>query len=293
MTAQSSWAQKHAHGPDDLTASLACSSFQWGADANSPKAVMHVPIRMAGKEYTYQLDTGADVLIPYGKAMHDGWTTHGNAVRIPDVEFGGMHLGAVLGYRNESMNATDDPASVQGTMGLDVLMGRVFVIDFPRQRVCLMDEADLPVRLETLASWTDAEVHHGHFFVKVQANGETLKNVMYDTGSSADTLMVDRNAWNRLTGVADPKQAPHMKQAQSWGKTIHVAIAPALGNVQFGKAVFAHALVETLVEQPGSFRSNYDADGVLGNAPFFDSIVILDLSSHARFGVIAPSAAGH
>ena len=250
---------------------------------------MHVPIRMAGKEYTYQLDTGADVLIPYGHATHDRWTEHGSAVRIPDVEFAGMHLPAVLGYRMKGTPDTD----VQGTVGLDLLMGRVFVIDFPAQRVCLMEQADLPVKLESLANWTEAEVRHGKLFVELQVNGETLRKVLYDTGSSADTLMVDRDTWERLTGVVDPKQAAHIDQSQSWGKTIHVATAPASGDMQFGKAMLAHATVETVIEQPDDFRTKYDADGLLGNAPFFDSVVILDLSDHARFGVIRPTAVSH
>ncbi len=36
---------------------------------------MHVPVNMGGKAYKYQLDTGADEVIPYGKAEHDGWET--------------------------------------------------------------------------------------------------------------------------------------------------------------------------------------------------------------------------
>ena len=285
VTEYSGWAQRAAQGSGDLTASLACSNFRWGGDKSDAKAVMHVPIRMAGKEYTYQLDTGADVLIPYGKTTHDGWTKHGNALRVPKVEFAGMHLSAVLGYRNGSMPDID----VQGTVGLDLLMGRVFVIDFPRQRVCLMEQADLPVRLEALANWSDAEVRHGKFFVKVQINGQILKNVLYDTGSSADTLMVDGDTWRRLSGIAAPNQASRIETAQSWGKTIHVAISPATGDLQFGKATFAHPPISTVIEHPDDFRTNYDADGLLGNAPFFNSIVILDLSDHARFGVIAPS----
>jgi len=51
---------------------------------------MLVPISLNGKQLWYQLDTGTDVLIPYGSALQKGWSPHGDAVRIPNVRFAGI-----------------------------------------------------------------------------------------------------------------------------------------------------------------------------------------------------------
>ena len=42
----------------------------------------------------------------------------------------------------------------------------------------------------------------------------------------------------------------------------------------------------TIPAQPDTFRREDDAQGLLGNALFEGSIIILDLGSHPRFGII-------
>jgi len=85
------------------TDGLYCSRFEWNADSISDKAVMRVPISLDGKMYWYQLDTGADVVIPYGSPRHEGWSPRGNAVRIPRVRFAGMSFSSILGYPMRNM----------------------------------------------------------------------------------------------------------------------------------------------------------------------------------------------
>src|SRR5690242_12055323 len=67
------------------TDGLSCAGFEW--DDPSTKAVIRAPISIDGKLFWYQLDTGADVVIPYGSAKHEGWSRQGDAVRIPKVLF--------------------------------------------------------------------------------------------------------------------------------------------------------------------------------------------------------------
>jgi hypothetical protein len=55
-----------------------------------------------------------------------------------------------------------------------------------------------------------------------------------------------------------------------------------LGNIPLGKAT-----VFTNPEAPGGFADwPVPTDGVLGNAPLWDGIVVLDLTAKIRFGVI-------
>ena len=139
---------------------LPCTPFAW----NDEKNVMRVPLSMAGQQFSYQLDTGADVVIPYGTAQHPGWIARHEGVRIPDVSFAGLHLPAILAYRNLKMPDTN----LQGTVGLDLLVGHVFLIDFPRRRICMFPKANLPEALDEATDWSPAEIRHGKLFLSVE-----------------------------------------------------------------------------------------------------------------------------
>ncbi len=257
---------------------LPCTAFSW----NSERSVMHVPIDMNGKTYKYQLDTGADVVIPYGNSEHDGWAKKHEGVRIPDVRFAGARFPAIVAYRFPQVSDVD----VQGSVGLDLLMGRVFVIDFPAQRICLFSRADLPDALDTAADWTPAEVRHGKFFITAEFDGQPLDGVFYDTGSSPSTLMVDHPLWERLTKQMDGSGAKTSGDAISWGTKQHYIGAPAKGVLKIGAHSFANPKVDTNTSKPNDFKESSQAQGSLGNALFMKSIVILDLGSHAQFGLI-------
>jgi len=46
----------------------------------------------------------------------------------------------------------------------------------------------------------------------------------------------------------------------------------------------------TTPARPDTFRTEYGAQGLLGNALFGGSIVILDLGSHPQFGIVNSSS---
>ena len=99
---------------------------------------MLVPISLNGLQFTYQLDTGADVLIPYGAILEKGWTARdGNIVRIPNIRFAGMNFSSALGYQNKDMPASPNLKDPHGTVGLELLIGKTFVIDFPNSASAL------------------------------------------------------------------------------------------------------------------------------------------------------------
>jgi hypothetical protein len=268
------------------TDGLSCSRFEWNAESISDKAVMRVPISLDGKMYWYQLDTGADVVIPYGSPRHEGWSPRGNAVRIPRVRFAGMPFSSILGYPMRKMPDSLRPQDLHGTVGLEPLIGHAFVIDFPKQRICLLERADLPESLTREADWVPAEIRHGKLFVDLDLNGKKLDGILYDTGSSPDALAVDFSLWKEATGRSGTKDATTHANAQSWGRELEFIGAPASGDLKIGNHVYRRPLMTTVPAQPDSFRTEYGAQGLLGNALFIGSIIILDLGAHPRFGII-------
>jgi hypothetical protein len=267
---------------------LRCSRFEWNSDANSDKAVMRVPISLDGKAFWYQLDTGADVVIPYGSPEHQGWAPRGEAVRIPNVHFAGMVFPSILGYPMKEMPDSPRPQDLHGTVGLDLLIGHALVIDFPKQRICLMERADLPESLTRQADWTDAEVRHGKLFVHINLNGKELDGVFYDTGSSPDALALDLSLWKEATAKSAAKDTTKHVTAQSWGSEVESVSAPSVGDLKIGNHVYRQPSATTMPAQPDIFRDKYGAQGILGNALFGKSTIILDLGSHPSFGIVDP-----
>ena len=268
------------------TDGLYCSRFEWNSDSVSEKAVMRVPISLDGKMYWYQLDTGADVLITYGPPRHEGWSPRGNAVRIPRVRFAGMSFSSILGYPMRNMPDSPNPHDLHGTVGLEPLIGHAFVIDFPKQRICLLERADLPESLTRAADWAAAEIRHGKLFVDLDLNGKKLDGILYDTGSSPDAMSVDFSLWKEATGKSGTKDATTHGSAQSWGHELEIIGAPASGNLKIGSHVYQRPLITSTPAHPDNFRTEYGGQGLLGNALFTQSIIILDLGAHPRFGII-------
>jgi hypothetical protein len=276
------------------TDGLACSRFEWIADERSPKAAIKVPITINGSQYWYQMDTGSNLSVAYGAKPPAGWTPTTrtymqksfHVLRAPKVQFAGMSMSSVMMY---PMTDMPDTGSLKGTVGLDMMVGRVFVIDFPKQRVCLMERADLSAGLDSVADWTTADLRNGKLYLRVKVSGKQLDKVFYDSGSSQDILETDLDIWQQLTGKTASKDATTHRPVQRWGKTLELVGAPATGDMILGDKHYPHPDITACPSIPRDFQEHYDgAQGLLGNAAFFNSIVILDLGAFPRFGVIAP-----
>ncbi|QHN04478.1 hypothetical protein FTO74_14730 [Granulicella sp. WH15] len=268
------------------TDGIRCSRFEW----NAGKSVMRVPITVNGQHYWYQLDTGADVVIPYGAKEHAGWTEKSSFTRAPRVQFAGMFFSSIPVYRMKNIPDKD----LQGSVGLDILVGHTFVIDFPRQRICLMNRADLPDALNRAADWIPAQIRDGKLFLSAELNGQKLPDLIYDSGDSPDELSVDFDLWKAATNLKGAEDTATHQVDQIWGKEVESVTAKSTGDLRLGQHTYSHPVLSTTPSRPNFFRDNvFGASGSLGNALFFSSIVILDLGSHPQFGVVSPSSTEH
>ena len=280
-------ASSNARQNNVTTDGLSCSTFEWGSTANSDKALMLVPILLNGQQLFYQLDTGADVVSFYGPKMQKEWSPHGNAFRIPNVHFAGISFSSVLAYQNKDMEVSPNPKDPHGTVGLELLLGKTFVMDFPKQRVCLLERGDLPESLEQATDWSPAEVRHGKLYVDLELNGKKIDGIIYDTGASSVALDVDLNLWKAATGKTGTKDATtHLSVCCVWGHELEIISAPASGDLKIGNHTYPKPMMTTQPANPDNFRDQIWGQGVLGNALVTESIVILDLGAHPRFGII-------
>jgi len=100
------------------------------------------------KRYWYQLDTGADEVVPYGS---------------PEEAPFGFPMFAWQGCTSSRFGVPDEgnvrsaasPRSSRYSW-FELLIGRALVIDSPKRRICLLERADLPESFTREADWSTA-----------------------------------------------------------------------------------------------------------------------------------------
>jgi hypothetical protein len=195
-----------------------------------------------------------------------------------------LEIPAILASVRPEMKA--DPKDTEGTVGLDVLIGNIVVLDFPNKYFCMVPRADAPQDIGKHTKWVPAEVRDGKFFVRMKLNGTDLDAVFFDTGTSLFDLSVDIDRWKLLTGRSGETEATKRITMNSWGKPVTFYGAPALGPLEVGPLRLNAPTVYYNGLQPDSFKKwRFRVQGLMGNAPFWKEIVVLDFGSHPAFGI--------
>jgi hypothetical protein len=271
---------------DALFAAVPNAKFEWtNAKEVSDRAALRIPVDLDGTRGWLQVDTGLDVTLLYGSvARGRGWVTYDGMYRVPSVKIGDMTLGPVWVHTREETSAQGE---LIGSLGLDLLVGSLVVIDYPGQRFALLKHGDAPVWLWQETTWTPAVLRDGKLFLYVILGGVGVDNLLFDTGSSSFDIIVDLEDWTRLTGYDDSDGAPMRKEVASWGRKLTAVGAPARGPLTIGSAHLGDVDVYFLKEQPNLFSSwPFPARGLVGNAAFWDRVAILDLGIRPRFGLL-------
>jgi hypothetical protein len=282
-----------------LTSSMGCTSFRWiNAEGISDKAALQVPITLDGKQYWFQLDTGSPFTYIYGSlATSRGWKAvspaggmlpipagvkgGARAVRVPGGSIGGLKLPVLQLISMQEDEANHEPS---GTLGLDVLDGYIVLLDFPGGHFCVMPRADFPSELDSKTAWIPAQIRNGSLRFEVKVGDERL-DVLYDTGSSWQDLVLDWDRWKNLTGASGETDAKRKVEGRSWGGNLKIFGAPLKGELRLGALRFQHLEATSTPTGANDFK-NSGFDGMLGNALFFNDVVVLDLGIMPAFGVI-------
>jgi hypothetical protein len=262
------------------------TAFEWGkAPGFSERGSIIVPISLGDATYNYQLDTGTYVTIVYGgeTAKRFGWTPGQTMVHVPSIGVGGITLPAA----NVRVAASSQGGGIAGTIGLDVLIGRVVVLDFPARRIYILLRADLPAAVRRRISWTPAKIRGGKFFVHAKLDGADCDGLFLDTGSSAFPLVVDADHWKTLTRPTYGEHPAREVSVNSWGKQVKLVGQPALGAIEIASLRVDHPLI---FYPPGDAlglqKQPHAVSGLLGNALFWDDILVLDFGAPPQLGIL-------
>lgn len=263
-----------------------CVRFRWDPDSVR-KAGLSIPITLNGREMWFQLDTGTNTDIIYGSiAVDAGWTSKdAKSFRATELKVGSTRLNnaPVAVYRNQPVEET------AGEIGLADLVGRVAVIDYPAQRFCLFAPGGAPKALLAQAHWAEGALRNGKFFVPMSVGTSPEKEVIFDTGSSEFPLWVDLPLWRQITGLEDLSTAKQEVRGNHFSTPVIFKGAPTIVPLKIGPISIGSRIAYTKIGDPNMFASwPYVAAGIIGNEPFWEGTILIDLSdSRTRLGVVA------
>jgi hypothetical protein len=262
-------------------------SFEWDAwEGVTEKGALLVPVTIEGKAYRFQLDTGADAMIVYGsEAERWGWRAGQRSVRVPAIHLGGADLPATDVYVIPELEPKEGESA--GTVGLAPLIGRLVVIDYPGKRFCVVPRTSIPDELLERMPAAPAAIRNGKLFVETKLAGREMENIFFDTGASVFPMLVDYEPWKALTGLATEKEATTRILGSSWGKPTSFVGAHASGELEIGAARLESPVVFFFGSEPDHFgKFPFPTQGLIGNAPFWNDVLILDLGEKPALRIL-------
>ena len=271
---------------DALFDGIPHASFEWiGDETVSDRIAINVPVRIDGVDGVLQFDTGLDVtLLECNLHTEKGWESAAGLYRCPRLEVGDMDLGPRWLL---STGGNSEAGSRLGSLGLDVLVGSLVVLDYPGQRLAIMSPGEAPKWLLEATSWTHAELRGAKLFLDVQLGGVRVDGLFFDTGASALDIALNRDDWTKLTGCSGPEDAATVWSGNRWGSTATIVGAPVSGSLVVGSVHIDGPSAYYIEEEPMLFAGwPPPTRGLIGNAPFWDHVVVLDLGVRQRFGVV-------
>ena len=281
----------------------ATRAFAWGADTANGRAMPHasllVPVTVPGCPRTLylQFDTGAPYTLLKSTALDElrarypatraGLLATSDTLRNFRFALGQGQVLArairVLRYAGTSPLPADSAAPyVIGTLGTDLLDGRVLVLDYARQRFTL--STSVPDSLLGRTVFVPLEFKERRVLLNAQVQGQP-KQLFFDSGSSAFALMTSQATWQEM---AQPGAEARTADVNSWGKTLTSHTIATAAGLQFGATTVP---LRTVTYIEGTSLTNQmlmrfsGMGGMLGNEPFVQQTVIFDVKG-GRFGVV-------
>jgi hypothetical protein len=287
-----------------ITGLPATGPLRWTADTTAKPAVLHeallVPVRLPNCPRTLylQLDTGAPYTLLYAhqlEVLRRHYPVLSAALQAPQdtvrnfrFSLGGapvtMRQARVLAQGRPALPADTLAPYVIGTLGTDVLEGRVLVLDYARNQFTL--DQQVPDSLARRAEFGPLAFTNRRVLLDAGLQ-QKQQQLLFDSGSSANSLITSQNIWSEL---AVPGAPTRTTASNSWGKKLLVHTAPTAAQIRFG-AIEAPLRTVTYIEGMNLMQQTLmrfsGMAGMLGNEPFLGTTLILDVKG-GRYGVVRP-----
>ncbi len=283
--------------------------FRWeGAHLGEryfPHAAIFLPGRLPALDDLtgwFQFDLGAPTSVLYGASLNAALRARVAAlprephparfngqpvplVRLP-LRVGPWEISPLIYLQDfGEQDLADDGQPLLGSVGGDLVREHILVLDFPNQRLALLEA--LPPTWEAQIAWAPLRLtEHGHVVLQIEVDG-ARRWAMFDSGSSLFHLLTDPLQWQQLTTGEVTERFP----IAAWGQAKEVCGGPARRAFSLGGQPLSVPVVHYLEgEDERRFLEAHDLIGLLGNAPFLQVGLVLDFPQR-RAGMLAALAA--
>ncbi|MFZ6756413.1 hypothetical protein ACO0K9_04275 [Undibacterium sp. Ji50W] len=248
-------------------------------------AAMLVPVHFAGAEgkvFYMQFDLGHPSTIVYSnkwKSIAEKYRIPYSADKIASLNFtlGNMQVNArnvgIMPREGAGVNWGDDSIELLGTIGADLIDGRVVALDFKKNLI-------------QLARKRDALVGAGTQFVPFSFSGRRIlmpvhfdgadKTVMYDSGSSAFAWLSNEKTFQRL---ARKDAVPISYPIRSWDKILTAHTVASDATVKIAGLTLPIREI-SYIQDMGLLQelaiSSLGVGGMVGNKLFLGKKLIID-----------------
>ncbi len=278
------------------------STFQWSGHSISNKAfdraavLVPVKLKQASRTFWMQFDTGSDASMVYeipfrqlnfpaqAIEVRDNFVTMGGL--LGDFPFDSVRFWIRRDF-GDSLNEKER-YPVIGTIGQDMIVGKILILDFPKNKFCLVDSlGQIPTALLSRAHFVPLNRRNNKLFVSLQIADTISEHFFFDTGASMFPIVTTKEMWRKVTGLQGDEVDNIRIKVPSWGEEAILVGAPIKGSLKFGNLQVWNALA--YFDSTGVIDFSiwpFKTDGAIGNALFYDEYtIVLDLIEN-RFGIL-------
>ncbi len=312
LIASAAFAQLSQKKMDDYH--LPWIKFNWKGEILSDryfdKVAMTIPVKIDDLPYNFnaQLDLGAVNTMFYGKPiapylqlfpdLNNKLDTSRKAVYIEgracplfhhinltldQVSFPGIsvaHFSDYGGFMPVDSAKTLSSKHI-GTIAPDLFQNKILLIDYPNQRICVIN--DLPLLMEKEASFVPVKIENGRMKIPFTI-GKKEVDIMFDTGSSIFSIVASPE--NAAIFTDANQSVTDSISGNNWGQTITAYGKKMTKEIKIGKYKMPPALVYYTPKRGlKAFEDREKITGLTGNAWFLNNIVIVDYK-RKRFGML-------
>ena len=240
------------------------------------KTSMHIPVKLSGDSSTYyfQFDTGADKSFLYTKGNLDSALVK-NCINGDSVltDIGLLHL---IPISSNSVYKENGKTFI-GTIGADFLTNKIIEINFPLQRINVLESYD-----SSKYELMPCKGSSGRPTITLTIDNQKY-NFLYDTGSSLFDLWTTKKLWKKWK---NPDSQIQQYPISSWGKINSASRAKLYSPIAISKNASSQ-LIEIWYNSNKNFKKSFKnarVSGIIGNKPFINQTVIIDIESQ-RIGI--------
>ena len=288
--------------------------FNWLGDSLGNKYFdkldIAIPFKIDSLPYAFnaQLDLGAVSTMLYGKSIVTYFqlspelkkkldttqkNTYINSTPCPSFNHINLTLDkvsfpdiSIANYTNFGDPISPDSAKSStpkliGTIAPDLFQDKILIIDYPNQRICVLDS--LPLSMEKKVSFAAVKIRNGRIKIPFTINAQQ-HDIMFDTGSSIFPIYT--SVENSAYFTTPMEMVTDTIIGQSWGQKAAIYGKKISTQVKLGKHKMPPATVY-YKEDKGekTFEDEEKIIGLTGNAYFLNNVIIIDYKNK-RFGVI-------